>query len=87
MSNETQMELVLTIENEIDTIEFIQHKDLHYWVYFNGSKTDSMYPRHLHFDKNMKMYEIFRDLWYGASKYNKKRITNFFKELIPEEFL
>ena len=79
--------LYMTIKNSKDVIEFIKHNDNHYWVYYNGQQTDTMFPRSLSFNKNDKPYEIFKELWFGKSLYNKEKITNFFKDLEPEEFL
>ena len=87
MNEHPQEELKLTITNDKDTIEFIQHQDHNYWLYFNGVMTDTCYPRHENFNKNMKRFKLFKRLWYGKSNYNKTRITDFFKEIIPEEFL
>ena len=87
MNELEQVSLYITIENSKDVIEFIKHKDHHFWVYFNGQKTDVMFPRSSNFSGINKPYEIFKELWYGKSKFNERRITNFFKDLNPEEFL
>jgi hypothetical protein len=87
MNDNPQAELILSIDNGKDTVEFIRHQDHHFWVYFNGLMTDTYYPRHDDFDKNINHIKIFRNLWFGKSLYNKTKITNFFIELVPEEFL
>ena len=68
-------------------IEFIKHQDHHFWIYFNGAKTDAIIPRHLDFHKRMKVVKIYKKIWYGKSIHNKKRITSFFADVIPEHFL
>ena len=87
MNENPQEELKLSIENGKDTIEFIEHQDHHLWLYFNGMKTDTYYPRHQEFNKRMKRFKIFKRLWFGKSLYNTTKIEDFFKELVPEEFL
>lgn len=88
MEDNPQEYLALTLENlDGDVLEFIKHQNLHYYVYYNGAKTDVRFPRHEQFNKNMKRIKIFKKLWYGNSKYNKRKIGAFFANLIPEHFL
>ena len=77
----------LELTYEDNSLEFIRHQDLHYWVYYNGVKTDARFPRHENFNKNMGHYEMFQKIWFGQSTYNKRVITKFFQNIVPEEFL
>lgn len=88
MESNPQEHLALTLENKSgNVLEFIRHQDHNYWIYYNGVLTDARYPRHEKFHKNMKRIKIYNNIWYGQSKYNRKKLRRFFMELIPEHFL
>ena len=95
MENYEQKFLVQTMySNDGDTVlEFIEHGDLHFWVYINGVLTDVMLQRasaghHLsEFDYNNNHFELYNALRLGKSKYNQQRVRQFFAELEPESFV
>ncbi len=95
MEDNPQEYLISSLSNSTDTIEFITHQNHHHYIYFNGVKTDTTMPRNENFyfykDSDVQStdykIEMFEKLGYGESKYNKKRIKGFFKDIIPEYFL
>ena len=87
MEGNPQEHLAHTIENDTDTLEFIRHQDLHYWIYINGQMTDARFPRHLNLRESIRENKLYINISYGESQYNKKKITNFFKIITPEYFL
>ena len=92
MSN-PQQTLGLTIETDTDTLEFIEHQDLHFWLYVNGCMTDVKIPRHIsreviynyRSDSNPK--QLMDSLTFGISKYNKKRVQKILIDFAPQYFV
>lgn len=67
--------------------EFIEHADLHSYLYINGCMTDILLPRSMNnfgtvnFPTNIKeLFDIREHIRYGKSKYNQKLITDLFEE-------
>lgn len=96
MDANPQEALHLTIEDKKgNTIEFISHQDLHYWLYFNGVMLDVNLPRHVaegivrEFKGNGKQAydKLISNLWFGKSKYNRKKVDKFFVALAPEFYI
>ena len=85
MEATTQINFIDTITYNNNTIEFIQHEDYHYWLYYNGTLTDTYFPRHLEYTKDLK--ELYDELRFGSSRYNRKRIESFFADINPEYFI
>ncbi len=99
----SEFKLIYSFKIKKKTIEIIHHQghdddsDLHYWFYIDGCKSDVCFPRSIKNDgtslyklDKMKMYKLRNKICYGASKYNKKLIRNYFKKFknkYPELFI
>ena len=81
-----QENLVRTISYKKNTIEFIKHQDHHLYLYFNGQKLDVIHPRSCDL-YSQTTAELYKDLVFGKSRFNKSRVQGFFQKVIPEYFL
>lgn len=88
-----QMEYLIEIKDQGHSLEIIKchlSKGYSNIVYFDGIVTDITY-----YNSNIKNkkhntyppYNVYKDLSFGMSKYNKMKVKNFFKNIVPEEFL
>ena len=87
MTDNPQEYLAYTIEYTKHTFELIKHQDHHYHIYLNGVHTDAVFPRHRDFYQDMKYYKVYDQIIWGKSMHNRKIITKFFMNVIPEHFL
>jgi hypothetical protein len=73
------------LKSAFGDIELIQEYNLDtskLWVYYKGNKTDITVDT-----TSDNLIKIYESLNYGKSVYNKIKIQNVFKTLIPEYFL
>ena len=82
-----QVNLVRSMSYKKDTIELIKHKDYHLHLYFNGQLLDVIHPRSCDLYQDTSVVEIYKDLVFGESRFNKSRVQDFFQKVIPEHFL
>jgi len=82
-----QVKLIKSISYKKDTIEFIKHKDHHLYLYLNGQKLDVIHPRSCDLYQDTSVVDIYKDLIFGKSRFNKSRVQDFFQKVIPEHFL
>ncbi len=80
-----QMEHIFELHNGEDSIEGIKcfiDKSYVNMVYINGAPTDVKF-----YGYHTTPKEIYTGIVIGMSLYNRRFINNFFKEIMPEEFL
>jgi len=82
-----QVKLIKSISYKKDTVEFIKHQDYHLYLYFNGQKLDVIHPRSCDLYQDTSVVEIYKDLIFGKSRFNKSKVQGFFQKVIPEHFL
>ena len=93
MNENPQEALCLTISSKNDTLEFIKHNDLHYWVYINGMMSDVRIPRHIadeavrDFEHKGNYHKLYMTFVFGKSMYNKAKTMGVFIDLSPESFI
>lgn len=93
MEDNPQEALKLTISSRNNTLEFIKHRDLHYYVYVNGMMTDVRIPRHIadevvrDFDNDGNYSELYASFMFGKSNYNKGNVLNILVDICPECFI
>jgi hypothetical protein len=68
------------IEYNGDCLEFIEHTDYNLHLYYNGSLTDVIYPRHIEDIQFIDYQKIESNLIYGESYHNKLKIKTFLRE-------
>lgn len=72
------------VDNRWYSIEFVRHRDHHYYMYLNGCKTDVKFSRHLQMFEYKKFtleyfLENIGNLSFGQSLHNKLFIERLSK--------
>jgi hypothetical protein len=80
MLQNKQLALIASFEYNGDDLEFIKHTDYHLHLYYNGSITDVIYPRHKDDIEFVDYQKIESNLIYGKSIHNKTKIKKFLRE-------
>ena len=62
------------------------NETVYYVVFFNGALTSMRVPGIFH-SKDRSHKWVYNNISYGPGNYNQKLMRNFFRKIIPEEFL
>jgi len=72
--------------NELVVVAVHIERQITYAIFYNGALTSMRVPG-VHHKKNKTPKWVYENIVYGPGKYNQKLMADFFREIIPEEFL